>query len=143
MPRAFGHGKSDIITLIAGLSRAVPMTNAVVVDCHDMTYARMADLLLFSGLNQDITTKNRCVAGLEALLMISHIANDSVARIRNNLAILGVAFSDDQFKKMRTEAIDEDEIGLRQKIADKFSSLDYAEGTELLTHPTAPARLYS
>jgi hypothetical protein len=116
--------KPDVITFIAGMSGVVPMTESMLVTDHTMSYARLADIFLFSGLRQDDTAKARCITGLEALLLINEISERSVAIIRANLSLLGIDYEDDEFQKIRKAATDLGERTLRRRIADKFCSLD-------------------
>jgi hypothetical protein len=62
-----GGDKADIITFIAGVSTIIPMSESILLTEHDMSYARLADVFLFTGLKGDEEIKRRCVAGLIAI----------------------------------------------------------------------------
>lgn len=100
--RRTGYGsRSDIITLIAGLSGVITAPNELMWESHDTTFLRLADLFLLRAQGADAMTKQRCITGLKALLLVnaSAIAEESIQVIRQNLELLDVRYTDDEFEK--------------------------------------------
>ncbi len=113
--------KGDIITFIAGVSQVIPVSEQIWLSAHDITYARLADLFLFIALKGDEGTKSRCSLGLQALLVISGIAEESVQKIRENLELLGIKYDDQQFAHLRETAI-KNLADARKRVIEVFES---------------------
>ena len=118
----FTGGKSDIITLIAGLSRVVPLSEELLLREHGLTYARIADAFLMRGLIADAAERGRCVLGLRALLLVRQIADRSVDIIRDNLKELGHEYSDGEFQALREKAEKLSSSELRSQILSLFKA---------------------
>ena len=114
--------KSDIITLIAGLSQVVPLSEDLLLREHHVTYARIADVFLLRGLIADAAERERCVLGLRALLLIKQIADRSVDIIRDNLKQLGHEYSDSEFLALREKAEKLSTSELRSQIFNLFNA---------------------
>ena len=114
------HDKSDIITLIAGLSQVVPLTEQLLLRNHDVTYARAADAFLMVGLEADAPSRQRCVLGLRALALIDEMADKSIEIVRNNLKELNSGFSDEDFEAHRVKAKGLSNSELRYEIIKLF-----------------------
>jgi hypothetical protein len=71
------------------MTKVVPMSSNLLYSDHDMTYARLADLLVAFGLNGDQQAKRRSVLGLKSLLLIDRVSDESVKRIEASLEALG------------------------------------------------------
>jgi hypothetical protein len=89
------ESREDMVTWILGLSRVLPIGEQIFLTDHDLSYARVGDLFLFSALNREDEIKQRCVVGLRSLLLVKGIAEQSVTKIRENLKMLGIEYSDE------------------------------------------------
>jgi hypothetical protein len=112
--------KDDVITYIAGMSGVMSRSEYVGVEAKSISYLRLADTFLFEGLNGDNEKRQRCILGLRAILLTKNVAESSIERVRQNLDLLGVKLSDEEFDGVRTSARMADDINLRREIAMLF-----------------------
>ena len=121
----FGRNyKADTITLIAGLSGVVPMREEMLMTKHEVTYARLADIFLFTGIMGSSNDRMKCIAGLKSLLWIFEIAEQSLQRIRDNIEELDGSLDDGEFQKIREQAEKNRDIReVRRSIIDIFRDL--------------------
>jgi hypothetical protein len=122
--RARVFSKADIITFIPGLSQVVPMSDPLLLYNHHVSYARLNDIFLFVALSADENTKARCVAGMRALLILRKISDNSVEKIRENLANLGIKFPDEVFADMRKKTAGTSDKETRRQIFEIFHELE-------------------
>jgi hypothetical protein len=101
-PPAVPSATEDVITWILGLSGS--LSERQLFARHDLSYAQTSDILLFNALHQEGQRRQPCIIGLKVLLSIGPVANESIAKIRENLKILGVEYSDTEFEEIRKEA---------------------------------------
>jgi hypothetical protein len=119
--RVLRSGKPDIITFIAGVSGVVPMNETILMTEHNISYARLADIFLIGGLEGPGDRRDKCIVGLQSLLMLKNVASGSIARMRQNLSALGVEYKNADFDNLRKNARDEEDLTTRQIIIEKFS----------------------
>ncbi|RNJ49488.1 hypothetical protein [Methylocystis hirsuta] len=113
--------KSDLITLIIGMSQAFPVPDDILLREHDVTYARTADTFLIHGLAGNAAKRRRCILGLWSLLLIEGISDDSIAIVRQNLSHLGVGLTNPEFDALRKRANSFSYAQLRQEIMNLFA----------------------
>jgi hypothetical protein len=114
--------KPDIITFIVGISGVIPMSESILMTEHEMTYARLADLFLFTGLKGDEEVRRKCAAGLRVLFVINNIAERSLLKAKQNLGLLGADITDNEFKNPRDRAGSIGEVETRRKIVEEFQN---------------------
>ena len=100
------------------------MSDPLLLDQHNVSYARLNDIFLFGALGGDENTKARCVAGMRALLILPRMSDDFVEKIRENLAILGLKFSDEVFADMRKKTAGTSDKETRRQIFEIFRDLE-------------------
>jgi hypothetical protein len=109
-----------MVTWILGLSRVLPIGEQVFLTDHDLSYARTGDIFLFNALHREDDVKQRCVAGLRSLLMVEGVAKQSIIKIRQNLKMLGIEYSDEEFARIRTETARRSGVATGQEIFEIF-----------------------
>jgi hypothetical protein len=115
-----GESREDMVTWILGLSQVLPLGEQILLTKHNFTYARTGDIFLFNALNRGEEIKQRCIAGLRSLLLVDRVAEDSVTKLRENLKILGIEYSDAEFTRMRAEAARRSGFATRRAIFEIF-----------------------
>jgi hypothetical protein len=113
--------KADILTYILGLSKAIPLSESILFDEHNLTYARTGDILLICGLTDGADMRRNCIKGLQALLMIPNMSPLSVKKKRYNLEKLSFTYTDEEFNDLRQATKKITSLQLRSKIYDIFN----------------------
>jgi hypothetical protein len=109
--------RADLVTFIAGLSGVISVDNEFLKGDHDVTYLRLGDLFFFKALNDnDEVVKGRCMAGMNALLLVPSMFEGSVNKIRENLEFLNQEYTDGEFQNMREKYKGKSEIEIRRGI---------------------------
>lgn len=126
--------RSDIIVLIAGLCRVIPVSGQLLMNRSWSTYRRLADVLLIVGLKGDVEERARCVLALKSLLLVGNMHADSRKIVRENLKELGVVLSDREFDGEISKA----DVLSRDEMRAEIVSLLRGEGAVGFTRNAVP-----
>ena len=97
--------RSDLITLIIGLSRVLPVPAELLFDENDeLSYRRLADVLLIYGLKSSAADRDRCILCLTALLQLPSALESKRATASSILHLGGPSYSEEQLIGFHKEA---------------------------------------
>jgi hypothetical protein len=112
------HFKKDIIFYIPA-RLGLPITvNEMLSANGNMTYLRMADMLLAHGTTSDANGKQKAVTALKCMLLIKDMANTSRSIVLENLRVLeGKCFNESELQNIGESAVSVGDIlTLRRQI---------------------------
>lgn len=117
-------GKQDVLFFIPARLKLPEIANEMRLADTNLTYLRMADILLAHGIESDGDIKDRTIKALKCMLLIEGIAENSIQIIKDNLKILeGDDFSQDEISLLREKSISvSSQSQLRKNINDYINS---------------------
>ncbi|WP_425106201.1 hypothetical protein [Ancylobacter sp.] len=118
MSLAIGSDRSELVSLIAGLSGTFALDKEIFLTEHEIRYVGLADALLIEGLRGDQNIKAQCIAALKAILLIANVAPESLSIVRGNLDELGEHLSEEEFGQVRAHAAGLSRADLRAEIVE-------------------------
>lgn len=99
-------GKQDVLFFIPARLKLPEIANEMRLADTNLTYLRMADILLAHGIESEDDIKDRTVKALKCMLLIEGIAESSIQIIKDNLKILeGDDFSQEEISLLREKSI--------------------------------------
>lgn len=117
-------GKQDVLFFIPARLKLPEIANEMRLADTNLTYLRMADILLAHGIESDGDIKTRTIKALKCMLLVEGIAESSIQIIKDNLKILEEEeFSQDEIKLLREKSISvSHQSKLRNNINDYITS---------------------
>jgi len=115
----FGSGsKQDALFYIAGRLGLTPISDEMRLADAQLTFLRMADILLSHGLHSQGSEREKAILGLKALLLVRDMAGVSKEIVITNLKTLeGSFFAEEIVAALRAKAVNMDEVlELRRRI---------------------------
>lgn len=112
----------EIVLYILMLSGVTPALRGLSLAGREIRYAHLADILLTIALRGDPDKRQKCVNGLRSLLLVGAMVERSARKVRQNLNLLGVSFSDADFDAIRQQAQKASELDVRKQIFDLFAA---------------------
>lgn len=110
--------KQDILFYITARLNLPAISKEMQLIDTNLTYLRMADILLAHGLKSDDVERENTLKALKCLLLVSGIADISQAIVTDNIKLLeGDLFSDEEAQLLRSKAVSiTDQLKMREQI---------------------------
>lgn len=125
-------GKQDVLFYIAARLNLPAISNEMRLIDTRLTYLRMADILMAHGLITSAEDRENTVKALKCLLLVSGIAETSLAIVTNNIKTLeGEDYSDEEIELLRNKAVSVDDQLVIRDLINKYIENDLA----FLTNP--------